>query len=129
MQADPSSKAASLPALSKENLHSDTEDDSSSIQSQDLEKAESQAQYAAQNHDRQNDEKLLETWDGPDDPENPVNWPLHRKYTTTVLYSGMTFCLTFASSVFSTATLDTAKLFNVSPEVMILGTALFVAVS
>ena len=129
MQADPSSKETTLPALSKETTPSDLRDDTSSIHSRDLEKAESQAQYAAQNHDRQKDEKILETWDGPDDPQNPVNWPLRRKYTTTVLYSTMTFCLTFASSVFSTATIETSKLFNVSTEVMTLGTSLFVIVS
>lgn len=33
----------------------------------------------------------------------------------------MTFCLTFASSVFSTATMVTAKLYGVSNEVMTLG--------
>lgn len=38
----------------------------------------------------------------------------------------MTFCVTFASSVFSTATIVTARKFNVSPEVMVLATSLFV---
>lgn len=38
----------------------------------------------------------------------------------------MTFTVTFASSVFSTATDATAEEFNVSSEVMVLGTALFV---
>ncbi|KAJ5570009.1 MFS multidrug transporter [Penicillium hispanicum] len=38
----------------------------------------------------------------------------------------MTFCVTFASSVFSAADASTAKEFGVSDEVMILGTSLFV---
>lgn len=38
----------------------------------------------------------------------------------------MTFCVTFASSVFSTAAVVTAEKFGVSEEVMILGTSLFV---
>lgn len=38
----------------------------------------------------------------------------------------MTVCVTFASSVFSSATQATARVFNVSPEVMVLGTSLFV---
>ena len=82
-----------------------------------------------QNYDREEQEKILETWDGPDDPQNPVNWPKSKKYATTFLYSSLTFCLTFASSVFSTATFETAELFHVSPEVMVLGTSLFVFVS
>jgi DHA1 family multidrug resistance protein-like MFS transporter len=38
----------------------------------------------------------------------------------------MTVSVTFASSVFSTATVVTAKKFHVSEEVMVLGTSLFV---
>ena len=68
-------------------------------------------------------------WDGPNDPLNPQNWSKSKKYTTTVFYATMTFCITFASSVFSTATPVTAKLFGVSTEVMTLGTSLFVFVS
>ena len=74
------------------------------------------------------EENNLVGWDGPDDPENPQNWPRSKKYTVTIFYASMTFCLTFASSVFSTATMVTAKLFGVSSEVMTLGTSLFVLV-
>lgn len=38
----------------------------------------------------------------------------------------MTICVTFGSSVFSTATKQTAKKFGVSPDVMVLGVSLFV---
>lgn len=38
----------------------------------------------------------------------------------------ITFCITFASSVFSTATFVAAREFHVSTEVMTLGTSLFV---
>lgn len=68
-------------------------------------------------------------WDGPNDPENPQNWKNSKKFTLTVFYASMTFCITFASSVFSTATVATAKEFGVSLEVMTLGTSLFVFVS
>ncbi|KAK5017109.1 hypothetical protein LTR39_001722 [Cryomyces antarcticus] len=46
-----------------------------------------------------------------------MNWPVWKK---------LTFCITFASSVFSTATRPTALLFGVSNEVMVLATSLFV---
>lgn len=30
-------------------------------------------------------------WDGPDDPENPMNWPQHKKVLNIVLISLFTF--------------------------------------
>lgn len=68
-------------------------------------------------------------WDGPNDPQNPQNWKKSKKYIVTVFYSSLTFCITFASTVFSTATMVTAKEFGVSSEVMTLGTSVFVFVS
>lgn len=68
----------------------------------------------------------LIVWDGPNDPENPMNWPASKKWIITVVLGFMTFCVTFASSVFSNATFVTAKEFGVAPEVTTLGTSLFV---
>ena len=68
-------------------------------------------------------------WDGPNDPQNPHNWKKSKKYTVTVFYATLTFCITFASSIFSTATVVTAEQFGVSTEVMTLGTSVFVFVS
>ncbi|KAJ5081074.1 hypothetical protein N7456_013312 [Penicillium angulare] len=65
-------------------------------------------------------------WDGDDDPEKPENFTRRRKWFITVILGLMTICVTFASSVFSTATKVTAKHFHVSEEVMILATSLFV---
>ncbi|KAJ5183947.1 MFS multidrug transporter [Penicillium capsulatum] len=65
-------------------------------------------------------------WDGPGDPENPRNFRRWRKWIITLVLGFMTFCVTFASSVFSTATRVTANKFHVSPEVMVLATSLFV---
>ncbi|OTA98002.1 hypothetical protein M426DRAFT_70589 [Hypoxylon sp. CI-4A] len=71
-------------------------------------------------------ESKIVVWNGPDDPENPMNWPRWKKWTITIGLGMVTLVVTFASSVFSTATFITAEQFNVSPEVMILGTSLFV---
>lgn len=65
-------------------------------------------------------------WDGEDDPENPMNWKPWRKWSIAIIFGLMTFVVTFASSVFSSATTVTATEFGVSQEVMILGVALFV---
>lgn len=55
-----------------------------------------------------------------------MNWPKWKKWLITFALGLMTFCITFASSVFSTATTVTAQQFGVSQEVMVLGTSLFV---
>ncbi len=71
------------------------------------------------------DPNLIE-WNGPDDPENPQNWPNGKKWRVTMALALMTFCVTFASSVFSNATVAVANLYGVSTEVSTLGTSLFV---
>jgi MFS transporter, DHA1 family, multidrug resistance protein len=71
------------------------------------------------------DPNLIE-WDGPDDPGNPMNWSRTKKWIITIVLGLMTFCVTFASTVFSTATVPTAIEYGVSTEVTTLGTSLFV---
>lgn len=67
-------------------------------------------------------------WDGPDDPDNPMNWPTRKKWMITISLGMLTWVVTFASSIFSTAVRPAAKEFGVSTEVMTLGTSLFVLV-
>lgn len=87
----------------------------------DVEKQKSKSNDGEPGHDP----NLVE-WDGPDDPENPQNWSRGYKWFVTIIMGMVTFVITFASSVFSTATEVTAKEFGVSTEVMVLGTSLFV---
>jgi DHA1 family multidrug resistance protein-like MFS transporter len=56
----------------------------------------------------------------------PKNFPPRRKWVITIMLGMMTICVTFGSSVFSTATKQTARKFGVSPEVMVLAVSLFV---
>jgi len=65
-------------------------------------------------------------WYGPDDPENPMNFSQGKKWWITIILALVTFCVSFASSVFSTATVVTSAQFHVSTEVMILGVSLYV---
>jgi hypothetical protein len=65
-------------------------------------------------------------WDGPDDPQNPMNFSRSRKWTITMVTAFITLTVSFASSVFSTAKTVTAKEFGASLEVMILGVSLYV---
>lgn len=103
----------------------------SSSEDTDVEKGdqtsdEEKAEQLKRKESKQKDPNLIE-WDGPNDPESPMNWPTSKKWRVTLAMGMMTFCVTFASSVFSNATVPTAKLFGVSTEVTTLGTSLFVA--
>jgi hypothetical protein len=65
-------------------------------------------------------------WDNDADPQNPMNFPRTKKWRMTMALAAITFCVSFSSSVFSTATAVTAEEFGVSLEVMILGVSLYV---
>jgi hypothetical protein len=94
------------------------------LSDKDLEKGDKEGEK--KKHEEPPKDPNLIVWDGPNDPENPMNWPTSKKSIVTVVLGLMTFCVTFASSVFSNATIDTAKEFGVSTEVTTLGTSLFV---
>ncbi|OJJ48235.1 hypothetical protein ASPZODRAFT_62938 [Penicilliopsis zonata CBS 506.65] len=57
-------------------------------------------------------------WDGPDDPENPVNWKPSRKAPTIVLISVMTFITPLSSSMFSPAEEEVMASFNTTSTMM-----------
>lgn len=103
-----------------------TESDEGSDKDEDLEK---QVVHNDRNQEpiREKDPNLVE-WNGQSDPGNPMNWSRGRKWMITLAMGSMTWVITFASSVFSTATIVTAREFHTSEEVMILGTSLFVLV-
>jgi hypothetical protein len=42
-----------------------------------------------------------EDWDGPDDPDNPLNWPTPKKIYNTVIPALQCFTITFGSSVYT----------------------------
>lgn len=74
------------------------------------------------------EEENLVTWDGPNDINNPMKWSTGYKCLLTMMFGSMTFSVTFASSVFSTAIEETARIYDVSTEVTTLGVSLFVLV-
>ncbi|KAH8881335.1 MFS general substrate transporter [Thozetella sp. PMI_491] len=67
----------------------------------------------------------LVDFDGPDDEYRPINWPTHRKVSTTLLYGLVTMTATWASSAYSAGTLQIAEEFGVGSQVATLGTTLF----
>lgn len=64
---------------------------------------------------------VIVTFDGPDDPYNPLNWTFKKKVITTALYGFTTMGATWASSVYSPGIVQISQDFNVSTEVTTLG--------
>jgi hypothetical protein len=57
------------------------------------------------------------SWNGPDDPENPKNWPLKRKWIATFVVSSFTFISPVASAMVAPALPQMAKDLGVHSEV------------
>jgi hypothetical protein len=73
------------------------------------------------------EDPTLVTFDGPDDPYNPYNLPMWRKWTYANIIGWLSLVVTFATSVFAPGTAQCAAEFGVSMEVMYLATGLFIA--
>ena len=56
----------------------------------------------------------LVTWESAADPENPHNWPQHRKWTSTVLIAAFAFIAPMASTIVAPALEDIADEFNIA---------------
>ncbi|KAJ4180051.1 hypothetical protein NW755_012091 [Fusarium falciforme] len=69
-------------------------------------------------------EDAVVTFDSPQDPYDPRNWPLKRKVYTTLLYGLSTMGSTFSTASFSTGIHEMMKEFKISEEVASLGTSL-----
>ncbi|KAG7450861.1 MFS general substrate transporter [Guyanagaster necrorhizus] len=56
------------------------------------------------------------TWDGPDDPMNPQNWPNSKKWVVTVVSVNLALSVSFASSAPTSAFAETVRVFNINSE-------------
>lgn len=75
-------------------------------------------------HTRTGPDSLVD-FSSPSDPYNPLNWPLRKKCSTTLLYGLVTMTATWGSSCYSAGTAQISQEFNVGSQVAILGTSLF----
>jgi hypothetical protein len=70
----------------------------------DLEKGarpESVSSSEAEEEQLEDNDPDIIWWDGPDDPQNPLNWPFKKKWGTVILVSAITFLTPLASSMFA----------------------------
>ncbi|KAE8352668.1 major facilitator superfamily domain-containing protein [Aspergillus coremiiformis] len=65
-------------------------------------------------------------FDGPDDPLNPLNWPIKKKVYICAILGISTMIVAFASSIFAPAILVVMQLYGISREVATLGVSLYV---
>ncbi|TDL15905.1 MFS polyamine transporter [Rickenella mellea] len=66
-------------------------------------------------------------WDGPDDPQNPLNWSFKRKWGATAIVSAYTFMTVVSSSIVAPASNHVAKDFGMANSVAIaMVTSIFV---
>ncbi|KAE8146764.1 FAD binding domain-containing protein [Aspergillus avenaceus] len=61
---------------------------------------------------------LDDTWDGPNDPDNPKNWPQKRKWSTVLLVSCFTFMSPVMSSMIAPALQAMKSDFGIQSEVV-----------
>ncbi|TKY86326.1 hypothetical protein EX895_005151 [Sporisorium graminicola] len=88
------------------------------VRAHNLEKLAESLDATVTGHKLDNDkDAFLVDWDGPDDAANPLNWSTARKHCVTLTLSVSVIVVTFASSVFSSASNAVAKQFDVSSEV------------
>lgn len=71
-------------------------------------------------------ERYLVSFDGPDDPTNPQNWPLMKKVWTSLIVALSALSISLGSAMFSEATAVVSELFHVGLTVSTLATSLFV---
>ncbi len=75
---------------------------------------------------KHNPKPNIVTFDGPNDPLNPKNWPLSKKIYTTALWALTTCWITFASAIYSAGTTQISTEFSVSYNVANAGTSLLI---
>lgn len=57
-------------------------------------------------------------WDGPDDPQNPMNWPFSKKWGTVLIVSAITFLTPLASSMFAPGVPEVMKTFHSTNDML-----------
>lgn len=57
-------------------------------------------------------------WDGPDDPENPMNWSKSKKWGAIAIVSLITFLIPLASSMFAPGVPELMAEFNSTSEIL-----------
>lgn len=82
--AETSSIDGSTPAASNHEIHHVDDEKHSFHEEADVEKGTTQLESGIEQGEEASRDPNIVDWDGPDDPENPLNWTVKRKVTATV---------------------------------------------
>ncbi|KAJ3019390.1 hypothetical protein NUW54_g94 [Trametes sanguinea] len=74
---------------------------------------------------KDNPDIYIVDWDGPDDPENPKNWTVRKKWAVTLVVSSYAFLSPLSSSMMAPAANQIADEFGVTSKPII---ALFTSI-
>ena len=97
-----------------------------SHQSERVKSKEHRAQEQQEQVTKWEDDPNLVDWDGPDDPDNPLNWPQWKKLLTTFLLCLMTFAIYIGSAIITPGIPDIAYDYGVSEVAATLSLTMFV---
>ena len=64
-------------------------------------------------------------WNGPEDPDNPHNWPFAKRIYHASIPATLGFAVTIGSSIYAPSIPEVARTFNVSKEAAILPLSVF----
>lgn len=103
-----------MEAIEAASLHSDDRDEESGTHGPtDLEKAPTQTSTRT-GHEAMKRIATAQDWDGPDDPGNPLNWPLWWRRYNIIAIAFLGFNVSAATSLISPAVGDIEESFHVS---------------
>jgi len=105
---------SSLSGQSLHDLHTQNHNPSVEKPQSDVEKASSKSVQSSPD------------WDGPEDPDNPLNWPSWKRHFHIVPPAAISFTATFGSSIITPAISAISQQFNVSTTVALLPLTLYV---
>ncbi|KAI8939635.1 hypothetical protein NX059_003393 [Plenodomus lindquistii] len=109
----PSHTSARGPSMNKKKYASSTKDE-------DIEKAVESGSVTGRDeseNEPETDPNIVD-FDGPDDPENPMNWKASKKWGMVTLIAAITFLTPLASSQFAPGVPDVMREFNSTNELL-----------
>lgn len=84
----------------------------------DLEKGTKGNSISSEERFETEEDPNIVAWDGPDDPQNPINWSFAKKWGTVSLVSAITFLTPLASSIFAPGVPQVMEAFNSTDDML-----------
>jgi hypothetical protein len=99
---------------SKATLELATDLDSSAQEKQALSEADQHDPSLGEGGKRANGENNIIDWDGPEDPQNPRNWPVWKRMTQVILASAFLLTANLAATMFAPGAASLATEFKIT---------------